>query len=449
MRLRFAWTAATFILVGLVALPLISAVAPPKKSGKGAGKANQEPAAKFKVIYKFQGGADGSQPMSDLTLDSAGNLYGTTSSGGDGNECVGGCGTVFELVRTGTGWEEKVLYRFTGGTDGAGPVGGVIFDSSGNLYGMAGGGSERGGTVFKLTPTSHGEWKIRTLYNLPFEGGPSPKAGVTFDSHGNLYGTTFSTVFELTPNSDGTWTGMTLHTFQGTPDGQFVSSPVIVDSAGNVYGVTEGGGTGYCRSGLEYKENTGCGIAYELIPQGNGKWNESILYNFDHGEGLSVYPSGPLLFDKNGNLFGTSRAGGNGYGAVFELHHRPNGTWWQSVVHPFLGVPDGRETDYGTQAVLPRLLPEENGSFFGVNSGYGNLPFDSRSGGGVVFKLQHEGNNWRVKTLHTFAPAKQYDNANGGLVQDAEGNLYGVVKYGGDLTRCYGAGCGTVYEITP
>jgi uncharacterized repeat protein (TIGR03803 family) len=440
MKLRVVSIASIFILAGLATLPLISAGAPPKENANSASKANQEPAAKFNVLYEFKGGADGSEPLSDLTLDAAGNLYGTTSRGGTGTCGVEPCGTVFALMRTTSGWEEKVLYNFTGGADGGWPVGGVIFDTSGNLYGTASiGGPQDAGTVFQLTPTSHGGWKERTIYTFTWTGYPGPQTDLIFDPHGNIYGTTSSTVFRLTPNSDSTWAGTTLHTFQGPPDGQFVSSPVVLDPAGNLYGVTEGGGTGQCQG---VASNIGCGTVYELTPQGQGNWQESILYSFTRGGGSPVDPSGALLFDRAGNLLGTSRVGGNGYGTIFELHSRQDGTWSQSASHRFYGTPDGRETPY--QAVLPRLVPDGHDGYFGVSS----QPPGSE-GGGVVFNLQRNKNDWRLKVVYTFKDGYKGFSANTGLVRDSEGNLYGATQNGGILKTCQGNGCGMVYEVTP
>jgi hypothetical protein len=411
--------------------------------------------SKYKVIYSFQN-TDGAHPTSDLTLDAAGNLYGT-SGGGNGTECNGGpCGTVFELERTPTGWKHHVLYAFQGGNDGGLPLAGVTFDSAGNLFGTTSFlGPEGYGTVFKLTPKSNGGWTEEVIYSfsLTGEAGNTPDTDLVFDNQGNLYGTTANSstgqacingcgaVFELAPQVDGSWTETTLHAFTGSPDGGDPSSPVILDSAGNVYGVTEIGGTGVCFPQTLYEEELNCGTAYKLEP-GAGGWKESIIYNFVRGGGNAVYPSGALNFDENGNLYGTSFAGGNGYGSVFELHPREDGTWWQSQQHMFYGKPDGRElfTDFAV-LVLGRLVMDPQGEIFGVNT-FGGAEF-----GGVVFKLQAGKSGWRTTILHAFPSTGSAVVVNPGLVSDAEGHLYSVTQYGGS-TSCSG-GCGTVYEITP
>jgi uncharacterized repeat protein (TIGR03803 family) len=196
------------------------------------------------VLYAFTGGVDGGPPSSGVVQDAAGNLYGTTYSGGAYNR-----GTVYKLDMTGT---ETVLYSFTGGTDGGTPVGGVILDAAGNLYGTAYNGGiatcppSGCGLVFKLNPNG----AETVLYS--FRGGAngsSPQTGVVMDAAGNLYGTTYlggigtasgnGVVFKLSP--DGTET--TLHRLADA-DGRYPSD-LVLDSAGDLYGTTTEGGSGY------------------------------------------------------------------------------------------------------------------------------------------------------------------------------------------------------------
>jgi uncharacterized repeat protein (TIGR03803 family) len=201
---------------------------------------------------------DGLNPFGNVVLDRSGNIYGTAETGGAHRN-----GTVFELVPSGSGWTEKILYSFTGATDGGFPVAGLISDQAGNLYGATSlGGSGGGGTVFELTP-SGSNWEFHVLYGLPGPGGQTgPFANVALDHTGNIYGTTYAdganrlgSVFKLAP-SGGSWVYTDLHDFNGT-DGEYPESNITVDSSGNLYGTTVGGGTG---TGC----NTTCGVAFEI-----------------------------------------------------------------------------------------------------------------------------------------------------------------------------------------
>ena len=296
------------------------------------------------VLYSFTGGADGGQPSSGLVLDSAGNLYGTTNFGGSGN-CNLGCGTVFELSHVSGGWAETVLYTFTGGADGRQPAARLLLDSAGNLYGttLLGGNigsvcSSGCGTAFKLTHGSSG-WSESVLY--AFAGGndgASPYDGLSADASGNLYGTTYAggssasgTVFKLTPVSGG-WAESLLHTFTGGSDGKFPYGGVILDAAGNVYGTAFQGGT------------PGFGMLFELVQNPRVGWKERVVHTF--GNTPSANPVAGLVMDQSGNLFGTTMAGasqkicGGGCGTLFKLSPGSGGGWVYSVVHTF-----GRGTD--------------------------------------------------------------------------------------------------------
>jgi hypothetical protein len=200
-------------------------------------------------------------PEAEVLVDGAGNLYGTAPQGGQG--CSGlGCGVVYELRHSGSGWIETVLYSFTGGNDGGDPYGGLIFDAAGNLYGttVAGGTDNPGGTVFELT-ASNGGWTLTTLYSL--YGNSGPVATLVMGRVGNLYGTASGdpfgggSVFEL-ERSAGGWTFNDLHSFSGT-GGLFVYGSPVLDSAGNIYGTTNLGGQSQNCS-------DGCGVVWELAP---------------------------------------------------------------------------------------------------------------------------------------------------------------------------------------
>ncbi|MGA7078905.1 MAG: choice-of-anchor tandem repeat GloVer-containing protein [Terriglobales bacterium] len=274
-----------------------------------------------KVLHSFGGGygekADGTYPQAGLIFDNAGNLYGTTSFGGD-LECGGyGCGTVFKLTPKGkknVSYKEKVLYRFGRYQgDGQAPYAGLIFDNAGNLYGTAFDGGYYGyGAVFELTAAG----KEKVLYSFGrYKGdGLHPGAGLIFDSDGNLYSTTtyggannVGTVFELT--ADGT--EKILYNFGSqTGDGEYPVGGVIFDTNGNLYGTTYFGGAYYD------------GTVFELTAAGT----EKILYTFGSQTGDGIYPYATPIFDNNGNLYGTTPHGGDfeceapyGCGTVFKL----------------------------------------------------------------------------------------------------------------------------------
>ena len=285
------------------------------------------------VIYRFAGGSDGSGPWAGLISDSAGNFYGTTSGGG-----TSGGGTVFKLTPSANGkWTESVLYSFcqlSKCVDGLGPYASLTFDRAGNLYGTTmSGGAVGSGTVFELTPNSNGSWTEIVLINFGVNNnGSDPYGGLIFDlSTGNLYGTTvggtsqglYGTVFQLTSNSKGGWSQNVLYSFKGGKDGSGPRASLVLDKVGNLYGSTcFGGGSTSCSSG--------CGTIFELKPKSNGKWTESVLHRFNSDEGANPYAG--LTFDPAGNIYGATVYGGSSnLGLVFKLVPRRTGSWAYSV----------------------------------------------------------------------------------------------------------------------
>src|ERR1700674_1836858 len=308
-------------------------------------------------IYSFAGGNDGEYLDTELVMDSAGNLYGTSVQGGTHSS-----GTVFQLSPSGSGWTHTVLYNFTGGADGGEPYKGVTLDAQGNLVGTAvtgGSGSCEGGcgVVFKLT-NSGGVWTQTVIH--AFTGGndgSGPGSPVAFDRRGNIYGTTptggakgFGVVYKLTPGTNGNWNLSVVHTFSGGADGLGGSaSRLLFDAAGNIYGVNTVGGA------------KGFGNVYELSPtSGGGKWRLTVLYSFqDQPDGASPY--GGLIFYKSGNLYGTTYyAGANDLGTVYKLTHS-NGVWSESVLYSFKGGTDGNSP-------ISTLASDAKGNLYGTTS---------------------------------------------------------------------------------
>jgi uncharacterized repeat protein (TIGR03803 family) len=246
--------------------------------------------------------ADGSEPFfSNVVFDNAGNLYGTTALGGTYDY-----GVVFELSPLGTSWTETVLYSFSNGyyaDDGGSPLNGLIIDPAGNLYGTTCTGR---GTVFELSPSPSG-WVQQVLHapaNFPFTG-----VGLARDGSGNIFYIGSSEVFELSPKRQGGFDHRKIHIFTGAPnDGSSPMGTPSLDQAGNVYGMTSGGGT------------NNCGTIYKLSPEKNGNWTEKILYSFKCTEENSFGQVAGLALDAVGNIYGSSFEGGkDSEGSVFEL----------------------------------------------------------------------------------------------------------------------------------
>ena len=278
------------------------------------------------VLHSFDKQGDGANPYGSLIFDAAGNLYGTTFSGG----LNGNGGTVFQLSPGKNGqWTETVLHSFTDRTDGSGPFANLIFDAVGNLYGttFSGGLNGNGGTVFQLSPGKNGQWTETVLHSFgKGNDGAGPLAGLIFDAAGNLYSTTeyggahnYGTIFELSPGTNGTWTETVLYSFNDNgQDGYYPYAGLIFDAAGNLYGTTVYGGA----SGTTGCNGRGCGTIFELTPGARGTSTEKVLYSFCSASGCTdgFFPYGGLIFDTAGNLYGTTYFGGtDGYGTVFEF----------------------------------------------------------------------------------------------------------------------------------
>jgi uncharacterized repeat protein (TIGR03803 family) len=259
------------------------------------------------VLYSFTGGADGANPIAGLAMDKSGNLYGTTSAGGAYNS-----GTVFEVSSSG---HYTVLYSFGATNDGTVPVAGVTLDPKGNLYGTASQDGAYGyGTVFQLKRSESG-WQENILHNFDMQSdGGTPYAGLVFDKSGNLYGAATQggdgsggggTIFELSPSGDK-WTFSVLDGLAGWGISGTFRDVLYDASTGVIYATTHCDGT------------DDAGTVYELVPS-DGTWSYTQLYMFTGGTD-GMYSFSNLVIDKNGYLYGTTNLGGaNGLGVIFQV----------------------------------------------------------------------------------------------------------------------------------
>jgi uncharacterized repeat protein (TIGR03803 family) len=331
---------------------------------------------------------DGNEPGGTLIFDPAGNLYGITLYGGGTGGCyfTGDCGVVFKLTHNSDGsWTESVLHVFTGeGGDGANPQGALTFDNAGNLYGTTAWGGGGMGSVFQLTPNSNGSWTEYMLYGFAFDGATGAYPNGTkpvFDAAGNLYGTTtfgglsgcsprgngcygLGVVFELTPNSTAPWNVHVLHSFTDGRDGASPTCPLILDTAGNVYGTASWGGS-----------YSGNGTVFMLTPNADGHWTERVLHEFTGGKDGGV-PFAGLVFDSAGNLYGATLNGGNlsdcdaaGCGVVYELTRTSAGGWGETVLHTFENNPGSHPSN--------SLIIDAAGHLYGTTNGDGVTTFGS------------------------------------------------------------------------
>lgn len=382
----------------------------------------------YVIFHNFNGVPGGQGPYGGLVLDSAGNLYGATNTGGS-KVCSGGCGVVYKLDPAGN---ETVLHAFTGQPDGAYPqAGDVAVDAAGNVYGSTeGGGDFDDGTVFKVDASGN------EVVLHSFTGGTDgarPFGGVVLDAAGNVYGTTSAggdlacstvgcgVVFRI----DTTGSETVLHRFAGPPDGDAPDGDLIIDGLGNLYGTTLAGGDSSCNS------PTGCGTVYKL----SASRFEKVLYRFNGADGQT--PASGLLLDSAGNLYGTTSQGGpsNG-GTVYKVS--PLGG--KTLLWGFTGGFDGK-------APGSALASDAAGNLYGTASLGGRLACNSGSGCGVVFRLSKAGN---FAVLHTFTgvPGDGQSPASG-VVLDSAGNIYGTAPLGGATRNCLGSGCGMAYKISP
>jgi len=360
------------------------------------------------VLYSFPGAADGRFPRAGLIRDPSGNLYGTTSGGG-----TAGVGVVYKVAANG---RETLLYTFTGAADGGVPEAGMIRDSTGNLYGTAAfGGTGNAGVVDKLDTAG----QETVLY--AFTGGADgayPEGGLIADPAGNLYGTTTyggtaagfdGVVFKLDTSGHET----VLYNFcslAGCADGSGPSAGVIRDSAGNLYGTTSYGGSGSCYPG--------CGVVYKVNTAGH----ETVLHSFTGGDGSS--PSGGVVRDSAGNLYGTTFYGGtDNVGVVYKVDTAGN----ETVLYSFTGEADGGYPQGG-------VVRDSSGNL------YGTTAIGGVAQRGVVYELNTAG---QETVLYSFTGGADGGNPNAGVIRDSAGNLYGTAQNGGKESS------GVVFKLVP
>jgi uncharacterized repeat protein (TIGR03803 family) len=386
------------------------------------------------VLYNFTGGSDGGQPVAGLT-SYGGSFYGTTQFGGLVSEGVG-YGTVFDLSLNGSGgWNETVLYSFCPGggylcPDGYDPVGAVVFDSVGNLYGTTpqGGNSNCGltsgcGVVFELSPAA-GSWTESLPYTFCSqesctETGDLPRGELVMDPEGNLYGTNTEGVFELSPSAGG-WTFRVISFNVANP-----TSGLALDAAGNIFVVAPSGSTGKW-------------TVYEVSPNGTGGWNSTVVYPFTIGpKGTFLWSA--LTLDQAGNLYGTETAWYNVKrkplsfrGTVFKLSPGKSG-WIKKVLFTF--TPDNSATE--GNAPTGGLVLDAAGNIYGTTIQGGAY------GLGTVFELVLGAKGKYEEILLWSFTGTDGSGPQAGLILDSAGNLYGTTSAGG----LYGDG--VVFEITP
>ena len=394
----------------------------------------------FRAISHFDYYVNGGNIEHGVTLDAAGNLYGTTMNGGPLD-----FGVVFKLTPQPDGaWAQSVLHFFQGGSGGRGPVSGVTFDENGNLYGVtaAGGVSCAGraagcGTVYKLTPQPDGTWKHKVIYAFSGIEGDIRVSELTFDTAGNLYalgsgGNTncCGVVFRLKPNTDGSWSEEILYTFKGGSDGNgnFPVGNLVFDKAGNLYGETGQGG------------NKDCGTVFKLTPNPSGSWSETVVHSFCASKSDGSRPSGGLTMDAYGHLFGVTWWGGGaamppcplqtGCGTVFRLKPQSDGSWSYRKLHTFLDTPSAQP--YGGVAVDA------------AGNVYGTTVLNGTNDYGTIFMLVHNADDtFTGKTLHVF---KGYPALypTGTLVLAESGTVYGTTVFSRPFP-----GTGVVFKMIP
>jgi uncharacterized repeat protein (TIGR03803 family) len=374
---------------------------------------NQTPTLVTLASFK---GANGANPGAGLIADAAGDLFGTTFYGGASND-----GTVFELTKTSSGYAAPRVLVFFNGANGFYPQAGLIADAAGDLFGTAlHGGASGDGTVFELAKTSSGYAALTVLASFNGTSGAYPLGGLIADAAGDLFGTTTNggaysdgTVFELAKTSSGYAAPTVLASFNGT-NGAAPSGALIADTAGDLFGTTEFGGV------------YGDGTVFELTKTNAGYAASTVLVSFNGFNGAT--PDAGLIADAAGDLFGTTQGGGaGGFGTVFELAKTSSGYAAPTVLASFNGT-NGANPTAG-------LIADAAGDLFGTTYTGG------ASDDGTVFELTKTYAGYAAPTVLASFKGTNGLNPFGGLIADAAGDLFGTTESGE-------GGYGTVFEIT-
>ena len=397
-------------------------------------------AATESLLYTFKENTS-FWPQGGLLEDSAGNLYGTTRAGG-----TYGVGTVFELsppAVLGGAWTITTLYNFVPyGSGGYVPISDLVRDQSGALYGAFYDGGDavcNCGGVYKLVPPaiSGGAWTESVLYAFKAnsDGRLPTMATLALTTKGTLYGVTTrggtwdsGVLYQLTTTTGKTYTEKVLYSFGDLADASTPNGPVILDSAGSIYGVTSQGGA------------FNLGALYKYVPATIGHVaTESILFSFGGSTTSGSNPSGNLLFDVGGNLYGVTNAGGsaNDYGVVYSLAPSQP-TWIQTILYTFT-------KQSGVNPVGGLTWNHTNNNLYGTTSSLNGLT----SGDGSVFKLVPpavKGGAWTESTLFQFTYSVSGGYPTGAVLRDSKtGTLYGTAINGG-VTGC-DLFCGTIWQV--
>ena len=338
----------------------------------------------------------------------------------------------------------SLLHSFSG-ADGANPQSVLIMNpSTGNLYGTTTNGTTGTvyGTVFQLS-SSGSLTSLESFSTTDSSAGLTPFAGLVMDSSGDLYGTTAyggaygrGSVFELTPNSAGGYNYQVVYSFGSGQDGATPSSSLIIDGSGNLYGTTVSGGNtpSACSSTIP----AGCGTVFMLSPSSSAPWLKSTLYAFSSTDGQN--PTGSLILDSAGNLYGTTEYGGRSQaGTVFMLTKSTSAPWVQTQMYTFAGSTDGANPYAG-------VIRDSSGNLYGTTV-YGG----SNASLGSVFEISPSSQvpgTWTKATLWAFTGGADGANPYGVLILDPAGNLDGTTTNSG-VTSTGASAAGTVFSLSP